>query len=190
MERSARNRINTGRSCASFLHPLKLRITEQLENDKKKGGARVRFPPAILPIITIVSGHYLSSFLPLVSGFDLPTPARYWIGGLIAAGALLVLGLWPVILFHRAGQSELPWTPTTEIIIRGPYQFTRNPMYLMMVLFCIGFAIILSDVWTAILTPVCAALLYLIAIRPEEAYLEGKFGESYRAYTQKVRRWV
>ena len=161
-----------------------------METSNKKDGAKVRFPPPILPIITIVGGHYLSVFVPLVSGYDLPTPARYWIGGLIAAGALLVLGLWPVVLFHKAGQSELPWTPTTEIIIQGPYHFTRNPMYLMMVLLCIGFAILLSDAWTAVLTPVCALLLYFFAIRPEETYLEGKFGDSYRAYKQKVRRWI
>jgi len=161
-----------------------------VDDDKKENGAKVRFPPPVLPIFTIIGGHYLSVYLPLVTGFDLPTPARYWIGGLIAASALLVLGLWPVVLFHKTGQSELPWTPTTEIIIKGPYHFTRNPMYLMMVLLCIGFAILLSDAWTALLTPVCALLLYLIAIRPEEAYLEGKFGDSYRAYKQKVRRWI
>ncbi len=161
-----------------------------MDDDKKENGAKVRFPPPVLPIFTIIGGHYLSVYLPLVTGFDLPTPARYWIGGLIAASALLVLGLWPVVLFHKTGQSELPWTPTTEIIIKGPYHFTRNPMYLMMVLQCIGFAILLSDAWTALLTPVCALLLYLIAIRPEEAYLEGKFGDSYRAYKQKVRRWI
>jgi protein-S-isoprenylcysteine O-methyltransferase Ste14 len=172
------------------LLPLKPGTTEKMENSNKKDGAKVRFPPPILPIMTIVGGHYLSVFVPLVSAYDLPTPARYWIGGLIAAGALLVLGVWPVVLFHKAGQSELPWTPTTEIIIQGPYHFTRNPMYLMMVLLCIGFAILLSDAWTAVLTPVCALLLYFFAIRPEEAYLEGKFGDSYRAYKRKVRRWI
>jgi len=161
-----------------------------MDDSNRQGGAKVRFPPPILPIFTIVCGHYLSVFVPLVSAYDLPTPARYWIGGLIAAGALLVLGLWPVVLFHKAGQSELPWTPTTEIIIQGPYHFTRNPMYLMMVLLCVGFAILLSDAWTALLTPVCALLLYYLAIRPEEAYLESRFGDSYRAYKQKVRRWI
>lgn len=161
-----------------------------MENNEKKEGAKVRFPPPILPFITIVGGHYLSVYLPLVSGVDLPTPARYWVGGLIAAGALLVLLVWPVVLFHKAGQSALPWTPTGEIIIEGPYHFTRNPMYLMMVLLCIGFAILLSDEWTAVLTPVCALLLYYFAIKPEEVYLEGKFGDSYRAYKLKVRRWI
>lgn len=161
-----------------------------MNEGEKKDGASVKFPPPVLPIFTIVGGHYLSVYLPLVTGFDLPTPARYWIGGLLAVSAALVLGLWPVVLFRKAGQSELPWTPTTEIIIKGPYHFTRNPMYLMMVLQCVGFAILLSDAWTALLTPVCALLLYLIAIRPEEAYLEGKFGDSYRAYKQKVRRWI
>lgn len=169
---------------------LKPGVTERMNRGKKKDGAKIRFPPPLLPIMTIVGGHYLSVYVPLVTGFDLPTPARYWIGGLLSAGALLVLGLWPVVLFRKSGQSELPWTPTTEIVVRGPYHFTRNPMYLMMILMCVGFAILLSDAWTAILTPVCALLLYYFAIRPEEAYLEGKFGESYRAYKQKVRRWI
>jgi len=161
-----------------------------MADSEKRRGAKVRFPPPILPIITIVGGHYLSVFVPLASAFDLPTPARYWMGGLIVASTLLVLGLWPIVLFRRSGQSELPWTPTSEIIVRGPYHFTRNPMYLMMVLICIGFAILLSDAWTAILTPVCAMLLYYFAIRPEEAYLEDRFGDSYRAYRSRVRRWL
>ena len=190
MRRSARNRLSTDRSCKSFFPRSKQVVTEYVENGDKKDGAKVRIPPPILPIITIVGGHYLSIFRPLVAGFDLPTPARYWIGGLIVASALLTLGVWPIVLFRKAGQSELPWTPTTEIIIRGPYQFTRNPMYLMMILLCIGFAILLSDAWTAVLTPVCEMLLYYLAIRPEEAYLESKFGESYRAYKLKVRRWI
>ena len=63
-------------------------------------------------------------------------------------------------------------------------------MYLMMVLVCIGFAIILSDPWILVLTPVCAWVLYQTAIKPEEAYLEEKFGDSYRAYKQTVRRWI
>jgi len=63
-------------------------------------------------------------------------------------------------------------------------------MYLGMLVFCIGFAIILSDVWIVILTPVCGWLIYLLAIRQEEAYLEEKFGESYRAYKATVRRWI
>ena len=110
--------------------------------------------------------------------FGLPTPARYWIGGAIVVGAILGLGLYAVVLVRRSGQSENPWKPTTEILDSGPFRFTRNPMYLHMVLACIGFAIILGNVWILLLVPLCARVLHRLAILPEEAYLERKFGEA------------
>jgi len=152
--------------------------------------AAVKFPPPILPIVTIAAGHILGRFLPLFSGYDLPTPDRYWIGGLIAVAAVLILVVWPGRQFQHSGQDPKPWTPTPEIVVAGPYRLTRNPMYLGMVVFCIGFAVILSDLWILILTPVCGWLIYHLAIRPEEAYLEEKFGDSYLAYKACVRRWI
>ena len=104
--------------------------------------------------------------------------------------AVLVLGLYPVILLRRTRQSENPWTPTTEIVKDGPFRFTRNPLYLQMVLGCIGFSIILRNIWILLLTPLCAWVLQIFAILPEEAYLERKFGESYRSYKRRVRRWL
>jgi protein-S-isoprenylcysteine O-methyltransferase Ste14 len=161
-----------------------------MDQSEDKDTAAVRFPPPLLPIVTIVGGKLLSSAFPLISDFNLPTPARYWIGGLIIALSILVLGVWPVVQFRRSGQSEIPWTPTPSLIIQGPYRFTRNPMYLMMILLCIGFGVLLSDSWVFALTPVCAWLLYLVAIRHEEAYLERKFGDSYVQYKRDVRRWI
>jgi protein-S-isoprenylcysteine O-methyltransferase Ste14 len=152
--------------------------------------AAVKFPPPILPIVTIVAGHILGRFLPIFAESVLPTPERYWIGGLVAVAAVLVLIVWPARQFQQSGQDPKPWTPTPEIVVAGAYRFTRNPMYLGMLVFCIGFAIILSDVWIVILTPVCGWLIYLFAIRHEEAYLEEKFGDSYRAYKMTVRRWI
>ena len=152
--------------------------------------AVVKFPPPIVPIVTIVAGHILGRFMPLFPGSALPTPARYWIGGLLAVAAVLVLVVWPGRQFQRSGQDPKPWTPTPEIVVSGTYRFTRNPMYLGMVVFCIGFAVILSDLWILILTPVCGWLIYHLAIRHEEIYLEEKFGDSYRAYKNTVRRWI
>ena len=63
-------------------------------------------------------------------------------------------------------------------------------MYLQMVFVCVGFAIILWDVWLLALTPVGAWLLQRLAIVPEEAYLERKFGDTYLAYKRRVGRWV
>jgi protein-S-isoprenylcysteine O-methyltransferase Ste14 len=152
--------------------------------------AAVKFPPPILAIVTIVAGHVLGRFIPLFPDVTLPTPARYWIGGLICVAAVLVLVVWPGRQFQQSGQDPKPWTPTPEIVVSGTYKFTRNPMYLGMLVFCLGFAVILSDAWIVILTPVCGWLIYQTAIRPEEAYLEEKFGESYRVYRDTVRRWL
>ena len=71
-----------------------------------------------------------------------------------------------------------------------PLRVTRNPMYLQMVLACMGFSVILSNAWILILTPFCALVLQRFAILPEEAYLERKFGDEYLEYKRRVRRWL
>lgn len=159
-------------------------------NKKPADGAAVRvFPPAV-PLVAILAGLGLDWLWPIDPGFSLAAPARTWVGGLILAGAVLGLGLWSIVLMRRTGQSEMPWTPTTEIIERGPYRISRNPMYLQLVLVCLGLAVLLWNAWIALLTPLSAWALKRLAIDPEEAYLEAKFGEPYRAYKRRVRRWI
>jgi len=165
-------------------------VDKQHQADKSRDGARVRFPPPLLPLFTILLGAGAGHFRPLGVGIELPVPGRYWIGGLVVAASILGLGLYPVLLFRVSGQSVIPWKETPEILVRGPYRFTRNPMYLQMVLVCLGFTIILANGWILLLTPLCAWALYAFAIKPEEAYLEAKFGEPYRGYKRRVRRWL
>lgn len=152
---------------------------------EQKDAAVVRiFPPAV-PLLTILVGAGLSRVWPIGLGFE-PSPlTRYCAGGLIVVAAILGLGLWPVLLVRRSGQSENPWKSTLEIVDRGPFRITRNPMYLQMLFVCIGCAIVLWDVWILALTPLCAWLLQRLVILPEEAYLERKFGDASR-----VRRWL
>ena len=105
-------------------------------------------------------------------------------------GAVLGIGSRAVRTMRRTGQDENPWKPTPSLIESGPYRFTRNPMYLQLVIICIGFAFILENAWILLLTPLAALALQELAIRPEEAYLERKFGETYLAYKRRVRRWL
>ena len=152
--------------------------------------AKVRvFPPAI-PLITILLGVALKYAIPIDTGFAPEAIVRYSLGGLIVVGAILGLGWRSVRLLRASGQSENPWKPTTEIIQRGPFRITRNPMYLQMILVCVGFSIILWNVWIFLLIPVCICMLQRLVILPEEAYLERKFGEQYLAYKRRVRRWI
>jgi protein-S-isoprenylcysteine O-methyltransferase Ste14 len=162
--------------------------TRQVSETESRDGAAVRvFPPGV-PVATILIGVGLHRLVPLSLG--LPVPVRFWLGGAVVVAAVLGLGLWSVVLFRRSGQNENPWKPTPEIVDRGPFRVTRNPMYLQMVLGCIGFATILSNAWILLLTPVCAAVLQRFAILPEEAYLERKFGDRYLNYKRRVRRWL
>ena len=86
--------------------------------------------------------------------------------------------------------APLPFLPTTTIVESGPYRFTRNPIYLGMFLGLIGLAIAFDDLWLFMtLVPFALVIRYGVVAR-EEAYLERKFGDAYRAYRSRVRRWV
>ena len=146
------------------------------------------FPPGV-PLAAILLGVGLNWFWPIDLGFAIPTPLRYWVGGMIAVGGFGI-GVWSVLLFKQQNQSPNPWKPTPSIEERGPFRITRNPMYLQMVLICIGFSVILMNWWILLFTPVVALVLQHYAILPEEAYLEGRFGEAYLSYKRRVRRWI
>lgn len=161
-----------------------------MAKEQTKDAAAVRvFPPGV-PLVTILAGVGLNYLWPIDPGFEFQAPERYWAGGAIVVGAMLGLGLWPVLMFRRSGQDANPWKTTPQIVNRGPFRITRNPMYLQMLLVCIGFSIILMNTWILVLTPVAAWILLKLAILPEEAYLESKFGETYFAYKRRVRRWL
>lgn len=159
-----------------------------MENSNDRAAVRV-FPPAV-PLLTVVLGVALQHYWPIDSGIALPAAARYSVGAFIVVASVLGLGLWSVLLVRRSDQTENPWKPTTAIIESGPFRISRNPMYLQMVLVCLGFSVLLWNAWILLLTPLCAWLLQRLAIRPEERYLERKFGDDYRAYKRRVRRWI
>ena len=153
-------------------------------------GAKVRFFPPGIPLLAIFAGSIIEWIAPMDIGYIFPTPERYYLGGALAVGAILIFGLWSVVLFRKAGQNENPWKPTPSIEVHGPYKVTRNPMYLQMVLVCIGVGIAFGNYWILLLTPVVAWALHICAIKPEEEYLEEKFGEGYLSYKARVRRWL
>jgi protein-S-isoprenylcysteine O-methyltransferase Ste14 len=83
-----------------------------------------------------------------------------------------------------------PLLPTTTIVESGPYRFGRNPIYLSMFLGLIGLALAVNNLWLLLmLVPFALVIRYGVVAR-EEAYLERKFGEVYRGYRARVRRWL
>jgi protein-S-isoprenylcysteine O-methyltransferase Ste14 len=118
-----------------------------------------------------------------------PRAAGYWIGGWLI-GAALALGVWAVLTFRRAGTTPDPHGDVTAFVISGPFAFSRNPMYVTNVAFQIGAAFALDNTWILMLAPVTWLLLDRVIIAGEERYLADKYGATYDAYRQKVRRWL
>ena len=113
----------------------------------------------------------------------------------IPAGAILiVVGISLVVLarreFARYGQPTDPGHPTSKVISTGVFSFSRNPLYLGGVFFLAGVSFLFDLPWVLILLIPSVAACQTILIAPEEAYLAARFGEHYRAYTEKVRRWL
>jgi protein-S-isoprenylcysteine O-methyltransferase Ste14 len=92
--------------------------------------------------------------------------------------------------FRAARTTVLPFGGTSRIVITGIYRWSRNPMYLGMAVAYVGFSILANSGWCLMLLPVALVLVYLLAIRPEERYLRGKFGASYEQYRAHVPRWI
>jgi protein-S-isoprenylcysteine O-methyltransferase Ste14 len=157
-----------------------------LANDND--AAPVRFPPPFVYLIAVIVGALLHAYvLPLRC--DLGLAARVTVATAIATlGTVFMIGA--IGLFRRTGQDPKPWKTTPEIISTGIYRYTRNPMYVGMALFQIAIGIGFANGWILALFPPVIAIIYAMAIRHEEAYLERKFGAPYIDYKKSVRRWL
>ena len=154
----------------------------------KEGGARVFFPPPLVFLIFIALGVLLQR---AVRPLTIPAGRILSItGGVVLIAVAAWLFVSALVMFRRTGQHPRPWKPTPELIPNGPYRFSRNPMYVAMTLFVLGLGIALNNLWVSIFAPLSLLVVHFIAVLPEEHYLAGKFGEDYRGYIARVRRYL
>lgn len=149
--------------------------------------AQVLIRPPIAWAVAVIAGFALDWLEPL------PFVPDDWPAGLSGAvvfmGAL-ALAVWAMDTMTRAGTNVPTNRPTTAMVDSGPYRFTRNPIYLGMFGGLVGLAIAFDTLWPlATLVPFALVIRYGVVAR-EEAYLERRFGETYRGYRQRVRRWL
>jgi protein-S-isoprenylcysteine O-methyltransferase Ste14 len=153
-----------------------------------KDGAAVRVPPPLPHVAAVLAGIALHEFVwPLPIG--LPSGPRVALALLVVLLGLALLG-GAGMLFRRTGQKPQPWLPTPKVIRTGVYRFTRNPMYVSFGLFQSAIGIGWGNLWILLLVPVACTVVFITAIRHEEAYLERKFGDAYLDYKKSVRRWL
>ena len=146
----------------------------------------VRFPPPLIYVAGLLLGWLLERVLPL-SPIDELWSAILSVFCLIVGAGLISFAMG---LFRRAGTNPLPMRPTTALVLRGPYRYTRNPMYLGMAFVYAGTALLFDLRWALIVLPLVLFVVQTQVIAREERYLEARFGEEYRAYRARVRRWL
>lgn len=156
--------------------------------DAKERGAKVRFPPPLVFVAWLLLGVALHHW---VQPAHAPGPrAISAVTGILLLGVGLGLLIWARVHFFRTGQDPIPWRSSPELIFQGPFRFTRNPMYVGMTFFQVGFGVALSNLWMALFAFPALLMVHFIAVLPEERYLSEKFGESYRSYLTQVRRYM
>ncbi len=149
--------------------------------------AQVIVRPPLAWGLAIVAGFALDWVVPLPF-----LPAHLPAGWIGATVFVLALGLavWALDTMTRAGSNVPTNRPTTAIVEGGPYRFTRNPIYMGMFGGLVGLAIAFNTLWLLIaMAPFALVIRYGVVAR-EEVYLERKFGDVYRSYRARVRRWV
>jgi protein-S-isoprenylcysteine O-methyltransferase Ste14 len=143
--------------------------------------------PPIAWALAVLAGFALNWIMPLAF-LPAALPAG-WLGAIVFFLALALVA-WAISTMTRAGSNVPTNLPTTTIVEAGPYRFTRNPIYLGMVLGLIGLASASNSLWLLVtLVPFALIIRYGVIAR-EEVYLERKFGDVYRRYCARVRRWL
>ena len=163
--------------------------SEKINIDKNtKDCAAVRVPPPLYFIFCLGIAFLLEYLFPVTSG----RPAliiRVIIGGILIIASGCFAGSAFLVLIRNKTPFE-PAKPTTMIVKDGPFRFSRNPMYLSLLILISGIAFLFCSIWQFIMIPVLFLLLHFCAVKPEESYLSLKFGEEYLAYKTRVRRWI
>lgn len=149
--------------------------------------ASIPWPPLLL-VTAIGSAFALQAIQPLRwPGMD-DLPARIIGLGLGVAGILLMIWSAKALSDHQT--TILPHRGASALVTTGPYRRFRNPIYLGDVLLMLGLAEVTKNVWLVIAAVFFALFVTKLAIEPEEKHLEAKFGDDWRAYVARSRRWI
>jgi protein-S-isoprenylcysteine O-methyltransferase Ste14 len=150
--------------------------------------ANVRFPPPLLYLGALILGVALGWMLH-IEGWPAYRSLSVYVGGTFTLLGIVLI-LWGAGLFRRAGTNVKPWEPANALVTTGLYRQTRNPMYLGMTLLYFGLAVLLHSIVALLLLPVVLIVTQTQVIAREERYLEARFGDDYRTYKSRVRRWL
>lgn len=149
---------------------------------------RLKVPPVAVFIVAVLLLGAGAWLLPQLS---IAFPGQTILAALlVVAGA--ILGAQGVLVFRRARTTVNPMTPeaATKLVTDGVYRITRNPMYLGLLSLLLAVGVYLGTLTALVVLPAFIWYMSAFQIRPEEERLIEIFGDDYRDYRGKVRRWI
>lgn len=144
-------------------------------------------PPPLIFVICILLAFLLHWLWPayIFSGY-------LWVRIPIGGHLLFISGIMAIHAFRQMKKlnTQIGFdASTTAIVTEGPFRFSRNPLYLSLIILYLAITFLFGSLWFILL--LCIMIfLFIDIVKSEEYYLESKFGESYLNYKNKVRRWV
>jgi protein-S-isoprenylcysteine O-methyltransferase Ste14 len=148
----------------------------------------LKVPPPVVGLLMAILMWLMAKKVPTLG--LVPPQRKGLVLGLIAAGVCVsILG---VASFRRARTTVSPLKPERSscLVVSGIYRYTRNPMYLGILMVLLGWAVFLGNILAFIFLPAFIAYLNRFQIRPEEKALASVFGQDFATYCSKVRRWL
>ncbi len=175
--------------CKSSLGRQTLVLHVRSERGGQRDNPGLPFPPPLIYVLLLILGFLVERAWPTsIVALSAIVIVRA-LGALLIIVAALVAGS-AVGAFRFAKTPVIPVRPTTALVLIGPYRFTRNPIYLGMLLASAGIALMSNALWPLLMTPVMVLVVNQVVIAREERYLTAKFGGAYTAYKSRVRRWI
>jgi protein-S-isoprenylcysteine O-methyltransferase Ste14 len=156
------------------------------QTTQSKDSPGVIMPPPLIFVAGLAMGWALQWLWPVRVFPGRPFEVAGWLVAVLSG----VLALWGAWTMRRAGTNIDPRKPALAVVTSGPFRFTRNPLYLSLVLLSVGLALFFDMVWVLVMLIPVVYVMQRYVIRREERYLEVKFGDAYRQYKQNTRRWV
>ena len=148
---------------------------------------KLKLPPAIIFAVFALLMYLLSIFLP-VGYFDFFGRKYLMLALLVIAGCI---GLIALFQFFKSKTTVDPTNPSkaSKLVSSGVYQYSRNPMYLGMLLLLLAWGLWLGNAFNVLLAAGFVAYMNKFQILPEEESLSDLFGKEYAQYCTLVRRW-
>lgn len=145
----------------------------------------VWLPAPVILLLCFIAGWALNLWWPA----RLEPPSALWALGWLYNLLGIALDLWCFVIFRQQRTAILPHQGANQFVVKGPYRWSRNPMYLGLIMIHVGASIATGILWhVATLIPAVIAIRFYVIAR-EEQHLLARFGSDYRDYCEKVPRW-